>query len=194
MFCTLILRESSMPHIHHHQSSTRMAELSLIYLPTGFTCTLHLYGNTTFADVRQKCWEKKSKEFRCKKHEARFRLYTTELYFNDEQTISYLVGLYPSFEGLGTVDRYSILLESPQCRGDRHVRQTMKIDHKKPIFWQGYLLKCSRATGKGFWKKQYVVFQNQTLMIYGTQEEFEKGKKAHKWIGMGSIPPQLDHQ
>ena len=86
---------------------------------------------------------------------------------------SYLVALYPSFEGLGTVDRYSILLESPQCRGDRHLRQTLKVDGKKPIFWQGYLLKCSRATGKGFWKKQYVVFQNQTLMIYGTQEEFE---------------------
>ena len=86
---------------------------------------------------------------------------------------SYLVGLYPSFEGLGAVDRYSILLESPQCRGDKHLRHTLKVDGKKPIFWQGYLLKCSRATGKGFWKKQYVVFQNQTLMIYSSQEEFE---------------------
>ncbi len=52
------------------------------------------------------------------------------------------------------------------------MRDKMKVDGKKPIFWQGYLLKCSKPTGKGFWKKQYVVFQNQTLMLYATQDEF----------------------
>eukprot|EP00484_Ammonia_sp_Unknown_P029708 CAMPEP_0197049050 /NCGR_PEP_ID=MMETSP1384-20130603/24276_1 /TAXON_ID=29189 /ORGANISM="Ammonia sp." /LENGTH=913 /DNA_ID=CAMNT_0042481277 /DNA_START=21 /DNA_END=2762 /DNA_ORIENTATION=- len=164
-----------------------------IYLPTGYTCTLQLYGANTFGQLREQCWQKKSKEFGCKKNEARFRLYTTDLFFNDDQTISYFVSLYPAFEGLGTVDRYSLLLESPSERGDQLMREQMKIDGKKPIFWQGYLLKCSKSTGKGFWKKQYVVFQNQTVMLYASQDEFSKGKKSHKYIAMGSIVPQLDH-
>eukprot|EP01084_Bolivina_argentea_P059605 108874_1 len=164
-----------------------------VYLPTGYTCTLQLYGNKTFLDLRNECWNKKSKDFGCNKSEARFRLYTTELFFNDSDTISYLVSIYPSFEGLGTIDRYSILLESPLTQGDKIMRDKMKVDGKKPILWQGYLLKCSKPTGRGFWKKQYVIFQNQTLMLYSTQDEFTKGKKGHKYISMGSIIPQLDH-
>ena len=143
-----------------------------IYLPNGYTCTLQLYGKSTFAELRNQCWDKKSKDFGCAKNEARFRLYTTELFFNDEQTISYLVSIYPSFESLGTIARNSLLLECPSERGDKSMRQRMKIDTKKPIFWQGYLLKCSKPTGKGFWKKQYVIFQNETLMLHSSQDEF----------------------
>eukprot|EP01084_Bolivina_argentea_P032071 59329_1 len=165
-----------------------------VYLPTGFTCTLQLFGKSTFGQLRNQVWNKKSKDFGCSKTEARFRLYTTELFFDDKQTISDLVWIYPSFEGLGTIDRYSLLLESSAQRGDKVLRTSMKVDGKKPIFWQGLLLKCSKATGKGFWKKQYVVFQNQSLMLYASQEEFDKGKKAHKYIAMGSIVPQTDHR
>ncbi len=58
-----------------------------VYLPTGYTCTLQLYGKSTFADLRNECWNKKSKDFGCSKSEARFRLYTTSLFFNDNDTM-----------------------------------------------------------------------------------------------------------
>ena len=143
-----------------------------VYLPTGLTCTLQLYGKNTFGELRNQAWDKKSKDFGCSKSEARFRLYTTEIYFNDKDTITKFVSIYPSFEGLGLVDRYSLLLESINDRADKTMREKMKIDGKKPIFWQGYLMKCSKPTGKGFWKKIYVVFQNQTLMMYHNQDDF----------------------
>ncbi len=49
------------------------------------------------------------------------------------------------------------------------MRDKMKVDGKNPIFWQGYLLKCSKPTGRGFWKKQYIVFQSSTLMLYSSK-------------------------
>ena len=105
-----------------------------VYLPTGYTCTLQLFGSNTFKDLRNQAWDKKSKDFGCNKNEARFRLYTAELFFDDTDTISSLVSIYPSFDGLGLVDRYSILLESPSDRGDKAMREQMKIDSRKPYF------------------------------------------------------------
>eukprot|EP01084_Bolivina_argentea_P008149 15238_1 len=163
------------------------------YLPTGFTCTLFVDGYTTFAQLRNECWDKKSKMFGCVKEEARFRLYTTELFFDDQQTISYLVSVYPAFEGLGTIDRYSLLLISPSNIADKTIREKMRMDGKKPVFWQGYLWKCTKSTGKGFWKKYYLVFQNQTLMQYSNKDDFTKGKKAKKFFAIGSFTPNLDH-
>lgn len=144
----------------------------LVYLPTGLTCTLHLFGHQTFQDVRDFCWTQNRQSFGCPKSDARFRLYTTEYYFEDECKITDLVCVYPSFEHLGQLDRYSIILESPTNIGDIQQRQSLKADGKRPFYWQGYLLKCSKATGRGFWKKSYFVFQNQTLFWYNNQDSF----------------------
>lgn len=73
---------------------------------------------------------------------------------------------------MGSVRRYSIMLEAPQDVGDQNMRSQMKADAKKPLLWQGYLLKCSKPTGKGFWQKRYFVIQSNTLLWYSNQEAF----------------------
>ena len=165
-----------------------------VFLPTGYTVTLNVYGSDKFSKIRDECWKKESQSWECNKNDARFRLYTTEYYFYDNDTISKLVSLYPSFEDLGTIVRYSLLLETPKMKYDALIRKNMKAENKKPIFWKGYLLKCSKPTGRGFWQKRFFVLQSQTLLWFSNQDKFLKGNKAEKYIPLGgSILPNLKH-
>ncbi|ETO27337.1 Rho GTPase activating protein 25, partial [Reticulomyxa filosa] len=178
-----------------------------IVLPDGSIVQRTSIGSDTFAKIRDFLWANKQKHF-TDEHQKKKKKKEEEK--KKQMNSEDLVRVYHVFEDLGKppLERYTILLESPQDYGDQRCHQVnqttrceqikicgrYKPDPKKPLIWHGYLTKCSKRTGKGYWHRRYFVYQGQTLYWYQSVEAFQKDQKAEKWLAMGGVVARLDQE